>query len=315
MLGAVSLSKHKAKRNPVETLIGLARFTSAVLAGVGFPLVAWLAIDGGLPLHTGPVTASNGSSSPTTPAPTFPWQSDPLPPASATPAPTPRAKDQTRIEFNHKGYYTVKLNPTLTNLELLWRDGQKRYGTLGAVEEALTAQGKRFLFATNAGMFHPDMRPVGLHIESGQELVPVDAQTEPPGNFYMKPNGVFMLRADRTPAIMTTHHFQKERPAHLRIATQSGPMLLIEGKHHPAFVQGSKHQTIRSGVGIADDGEVVFALSAEPVTLYEFASLFRDHFGCQNALYLDGAISALHAPHLGHSQPSGDFAGILVASE
>jgi len=43
---------------------------------------------------------------------------------------------------------------------------------------------------------------------------------------------------------------------------------------------------------------VRFAISDEPVTFYEFASLFRDRLKCPEALFLDGSISSLYAPAL-----------------
>jgi uncharacterized protein YigE (DUF2233 family) len=45
---------------------------------------------------------------------------------------------------------------------------------------------------TNAGMFDPKLKPVGLYVEEGQELVHVN--TKPgKGNFHMKPNGIFYI--------------------------------------------------------------------------------------------------------------------------
>ncbi len=80
----------------------------------------------------------------------------------------------------------------------------------------------------------------------------------------------------------------------IRYAQQSGPQLLIDGKIHSAFTEGSVNQTVRNGVGIIDENTIVFAISQTKVNLYEFAAMFQEKYGCKNALYLDGAISEIY---------------------
>ncbi|RYZ50963.1 MAG: hypothetical protein EOP49_12800, partial [Sphingobacteriales bacterium] len=115
----------------------------------------------------------------------------------------------------------------------------------------------------------------------------------PPGkvpNFYKKPNGIFFL--EKTSAgILTTETFTRKRPD-ARFATQSGPMLVIEGRLHPALIPGSTDRTRRSGVGVCENGQVRFAISETDVNFHDFARLFRDHLSCPNALFLDGGRGA-----------------------
>ena len=48
----------------------------------------------------------------------------------------------------------------------------------------------RLLFATNAGLFlNSKLKPVGLYVERGRELVHVNIKSGR-GNFHMKPNGM-----------------------------------------------------------------------------------------------------------------------------
>jgi len=44
------------------------------------------------------------------------------------------------------------------------------YGYLSSLPQSLGEHPGRLLFAINAGMYHPDYRPVGLYIENGREL-------------------------------------------------------------------------------------------------------------------------------------------------
>jgi uncharacterized protein YigE (DUF2233 family) len=51
------------------------------------------------------------------------------------------------------------------------------------------------------------------------------------------------------------------------------------------------------------------------VTFHEFASLFHDKLQCDNALFLDGSISALYAPELGRDDftlPMGPIVGVVA---
>lgn len=157
---------------------------------------------------------------------------------------------------------------------------------------AALAAAEPFVFATNAGMYHEDLTPVGVHVEDGMEEFPLNLG-DAPGNFFMKPNGVFYVDGDGNAGVMESTAFAASgiKP---RLATQSGPMLVIEGKLHPRFEENGSSRHIRNGVGADGGRRVVFAISRQPVSLGSFARLFRDGLGMKNALFFDGAISALH---------------------
>lgn len=235
-------------------------------------------------------------------------------PSPTVPAPPPESLDQTTVRFGQLDFHVVEVDLAQAELGLFWKapGSGERFGRLGTLEEFVKQRGGALEFATNAGMFQPDHRPVGLHVEEGRELAPLDERTGLPGNFYLAPNGVFFVRANGQPGIQTTAQFARKRPGDLRLATQSGPMLVIDGKIHAMFNPQSQSRFIRSGVGWRGGTRLVFALSATPVTFHEFARLFLERYGCPEALYLDGAISRFHAPGLGHPDPEGDFGGILA---
>ena len=149
-------------------------------------------------------------------------------------------------------------------------------------------------FAMNGGMYEADLTSVGLLVIDGVERKPID-RDKGWGNFYLKPNGVFFLRGDRAGVMETEAYVAAATKPDF--ATQSGPMLVIDGALHPAFLPQSDSLQIRNGVGVAQDGKAVFAISLEPVRFHDFATLFRDRLGCANALFLDGSISSLFRAH------------------
>ncbi|TGQ96857.1 hypothetical protein EN847_33175, partial [Mesorhizobium sp. M1C.F.Ca.ET.204.01.1.1] len=120
------------------------------------------------------------------------------------------------------------------------------------------------------------------------------------GNFFLKPNGVFLIGRDGKAAVMESSAYAGAKPDSV-FATQSGPMLVIDGALHPRFDQNGTSRYVRNGVGVRDGGTVVLAISRSEVSLGSFARLFRDQLGCPNALFLDGSISSLYAPAIGRN--------------
>ena len=163
----------------------------------------------------------------------------------------------------------------------------------------------------NGGMYHPDRQPVGLYIEDGIEAQSIVTR-EGPGNFGLLPNGVLCL-SETAAAVIESRSFAANPPA-CRFATQSGPMLVIDGALHPRFLVNSDSLFIRNGVGVRPDGTLVAAISDAPVTFHHFGRLFRDVLGTPNALFLDGKVSRLHAPSLDRSDfgfPVGPILGVV----
>jgi uncharacterized protein YigE (DUF2233 family) len=164
------------------------------------------------------------------------------------------------------------------------------YRSLARLAETAKAAGQPLLFAMNAGMYHEDLSPVGLYVEEGNEQAKLQTGGGE-GNFFLKPNGVFGIYSDGRPFVVTTEDYPLSQRI-VSFATQSGPMLLIDGAIHPRFEPDGKSRFIRNGVGIDGQGRAVFVISLQPVSFGSFARLFRDALQCQNALYFDGVVSA-----------------------
>ncbi len=179
-------------------------------------------------------------------------------------------------------------------LRLYAKDG----APLGNFDSLASDLGGDPVMAMNAGMYHPDRRPVGLYIEGAEQTAPLLTGGSP-GNFGMLPNGVFWSNGSRVFVTETLAFDVLE--AEPDFATQSGPMLVIDGALHPKFNLESESRRRRNGVGVSD-AALFFAISDAPVNFHHFARLFRDELGADNALYLDGAISMIRAPELYRSE-------------
>ncbi|WP_321490610.1 phosphodiester glycosidase family protein [uncultured Hyphomonas sp.] len=177
--------------------------------------------------------------------------------------------------------------------------------------ETIAAEGGDLIFAMNAGMYHEDRRPVGLYVENSEQTARLVTNAGP-GNFGMLPNGVFWLDGEGTAHVTETLAYEALAPE-ARFATQSGPMLVIDGALHPAFNPDGTSRKRRNGVGLSADGDTLwFAISDAPVNFDTFARLFRDQLRSPDALYLDGVVSRLHAPSIGRDDGGTDMGPIVA---
>lgn len=191
----------------------------------------------------------------------------------------------------------------------LKNDSGQLFGNIGSLKGWMERRNKIVRSAMNGGMYMPDHNPVGLYIEDGRIIRKIDRRTEGSGNFLLQPNGVFGIMDDGSAFVRRTADVTNM--LHVRYATQSGPMLVVDGSVNKLFTPGSKNLNIRNGVGMLPDGRVLFGISREPVNFHDFASWFKER-GCSNALYLDGFVSKALMPEAGISDLDGDL-GVLIA--
>lgn len=216
-------------------------------------------------------------------------------------------------EFEGLPYSYCVADPAEDDLRLwhIAEDGLV-YGTFDRINAALAEEGLTLGFAMNGGMYHDDRSPVGLYVEYGRETAPL-VTAEGPGNFGLLPNGVFCLGPDGA-SVTESRRFEAQRPDCI-FATQSGPLMVEHGRLHPRFLPDGTSRYVRNGVGVREDGTVVFAISDRPVNFHRFARLFRDRLDAPDALYIDGNVSRLYAPELGRHDagfPLGPIVGTAV---
>jgi uncharacterized protein YigE (DUF2233 family) len=209
---------------------------------------------------------------------------------------------------------SAKFDTQHFNIDLYWKDQTgKLFNNIGNLNQHLAQQGKTLIFGANAGMFDTSFNPIGLFIENGIEqksintLIIKDTLKTIP-NFYLQPNGIFYITADEDPGICTTQNY----PSYIsmKCATQSGPMLLVNGEINPIFKPKSTNLYIRNGVGILPNKELIFAMSKNEINFYQFAQFFKDQ-GCTDALYLDGYVCKTYLPQEDYEETDGEL-GVLI---
>jgi uncharacterized protein YigE (DUF2233 family) len=199
------------------------------------------------------------------------------------------------------------------NLQLFLKDDSGApYTSFRRLAQALASQGERLTFAMNAGMYREDYTPVGLLVSDGRQLHRLNLASGF-GNFYLKPNGVFLLDSTGARIVESSEYRSLQAPPTL--ATQSGPLLVQGGQINPALNPQGTSRLIRNGVGVIGATRAVFAISEDPVSFYEFAQLFRDGLKCPDALYLDGNVSSLYVRSLGRDDehvPIGPIVAVTI---
>ncbi len=228
------------------------------------------------------------------------------------------ANDCRRLTYEQVRYVVCHFDVARLPLRL-WHADEKgrRFGTFARLRDWLAARGQRLVFAMNAGMYTPEYKPAGLYIEDGALKKKINLRRGY-GNFHLLPNGVFWIDEGRA-GVMESKAFDKAyRAGRLRprFATQSGPMLVINGRLHPKFRRDSNSRKIRNGVGVRENGrDVFFVLSESRVNFHAFARLFRDALETPNALFLDGTISRIYALGLREESniiPFGPIVGLAL---
>lgn len=197
-------------------------------------------------------------------------------------------------------------------VKIVWKNKEgKQLRTFPAVTRFLTSEGVIVETLMNGGIFEPGGIPSGLLVQDGKELTPVNRK-KGKGNFFLKPNGIFVIGSKGAAVINTTEYPMKG--VKVEQAVQSGPLLLRAGKVHPAFNAPSKSRLHRNGVGVTKTGKVIFAMtdfnSPKFPNLYEFAQLFLS-LGCEDALFLDGDLSDMESGK-GMLKPSNHYGSIVA---
>ncbi|MEA2029844.1 MAG: phosphodiester glycosidase family protein [Campylobacterota bacterium] len=214
----------------------------------------------------------------------------------------------TMILFASNEIIAYKVNPK--DITFYSKDAQgQNYANFAKLKMALKQKNKELVFAMNGGMYLPDLSPQGLYTQEGKVLKKIEKKQEAFGNFYMQPNGIFYISKEGKAFVTTSKKFVYNKA--INYATQSGSMLIIDGKLHHKFMPHSKNLHIRNGVGVLPNGDLLFAISKERINFYDFASFFKKQ-GCKNALYLDGFVSRIYLPQKKIMHDDGTF-GVIIA--
>lgn len=190
--------------------------------------------------------------------------------------------------------------------------GGPPYRSLVALAAARPRNAAPVEFAMNAGMFGEDGNPIGYTVVDRQKLHRLN-RADASGNFYMKPNGVFFGTGGKW-QVLSADAFADKVNKRPEFATQSGPMLVIDGQLHPQIAPDGPSKKIRNAVGVAPSGRAHFVISDMPISFGKLARYYRDVLKIPNALFLDGTVSQLWDPAKGRMD-NGPPLGPLVVVE
>jgi uncharacterized protein YigE (DUF2233 family) len=197
------------------------------------------------------------------------------------------------LTFKQATYVVARVDLNKAHIKMLWKNpAGVPYGSLS---EAYRQVGGDLLALTNAGIYSENHAPEGLHIEGGVTLRPLNPDNGD-GNFYWKPNGVFYVANDSAGIVESEKFAALNKQVGVQEATQSGPLLVIDGEVNQMLKPDSQSLYVRNGIGVKSAHEVYILISEDEVSLYDFASVFTQQLGCRNALYLDGCVSQLYLP-------------------
>jgi uncharacterized protein YigE (DUF2233 family) len=210
-------------------------------------------------------------------------------------------------------FISFEANKNNTKIKMYWKDANNKIiGNLQALNTHVKSQGDSLLYACNGGMYMQNQSPLGWFVENGKQIKSINTKNGK-GNFYLHPKGVFGIWQN-TQGIIHSVQTKEEIDGVIlekyTYGTQSGPMLIYNGKINELFTKNSSNLNIRNGVGILPNGNTYFAMSTYPISFYDFAKHFKEK-GCKDALYLDGFVSRSYCPSLQYEQLDGEF-GVMI---
>ncbi|MCW3126201.1 MAG: hypothetical protein JWO03_1859 [Bacteroidetes bacterium] len=205
-----------------------------------------------------------------------------------------------KVRVGNKEFYYIVVDLDKSDIKLHLHHTKDKYvgHNFSTIEALLSSQEINIAkteMITNGGMYMHNGQPQGLYIENGKMMAPIDTADPKNGdNFHLMPNGVFFIKNGEA-HILTTDSFKKTElgDSNISYATQSGPMLVIDGKRHSVFTEGSHNEKLRSGVCVINKKTVVFAI-CDQINFWDFANFFKDYIKGHNALFLDGSVSRMY---------------------
>ncbi|WP_245200414.1 phosphodiester glycosidase family protein [Herbaspirillum sp. LeCh32-8] len=207
------------------------------------------------------------------------------------------AVEMKQYQYRQTFISTCRADPRADAIRTYWKDPNGNpLATFVRLDAMLRGQGQELLCATNAGIYDKQLQPLGLYVEGGNVLRKLNTRQNAYGNFYMQPNGVFVL-SEHNAYIVETSDYAAETglwSSTVRYATQSGPLMIVNGKINKRFDPDSLNVVVRNAVCLDAAGMVTLAIARNPISFYDFAVFLRDEIKCTDALYLDGSISRMY---------------------
>jgi uncharacterized protein YigE (DUF2233 family) len=197
--------------------------------------------------------------------------------------------------FNGNTYsvFNIKIDVnSLSSFDILSNNTLEHNSLMRSIDGDLS------FFAINACINDSNCSPVGYFVKDYIQIKPINLDNGI-GNFFLKPNGAFMVTNNEVVICESSLISQYKN---IRLAVQSGPMLLIDKIINAQFNPNSVNKYIRCGVGIYENKSgnqfIVFALSKTPISFYEFATFFAQKYNCINALCLESSNCVINLPDI-----------------
>ena len=130
----------------------------------------------------------------------------------------------------------------------------------------------------------------------------------------MKPNGVFYGTGGKW-HVRDTDWFLANVTDRPQFGTQSGPMLIIDGKIHPEIVHDGPSRKVRNAVGIDSEGRAHFVITNAPISFGKLARFYKNELEVKNALFLDDTVSLLWNPATDRLDTGKPIGPILVVKK
>ncbi len=202
----------------------------------------------------------------------------PWPPSPAPPVPSPTDADPAELS----GGCAER-----AHCDVLAGSARQSTGFLRSLLAGIDGDG-RVQMAMNGGIYDKAYAPLGLYIEDGKRLTPVNRSAG--GGTSLSARRRILVENGRAKIVPLPAY--KPSPA-IRYAVQSGPMLIENGAINWRLKPSASSRKLRNGlVSISRAGWCYAQRSRDQ--LYDFACYAQSKLGVRQMLYLDGTLSKMY---------------------
>lgn len=204
------------------------------------------------------------------------------------------AQQKLKDFFYNENYYDIFIFTELEALNINLIENPKQLNHAEFLEYLKSTLNTNTFFISSGIVNKDNCEFVGL-VNLNNTILSKINQQNGNGNFYLKPNGGITITNNSFSIFETSSYVSQNNT---KLAFQTGVMLINDFKINSNFNYYSTNKLIRNAVGISTNKfgvkSIIFAISKNSVSLFDFSEMFLQCFNTSQALLLQSSNCIMH---------------------